>query len=47
MQSFWVIGDPFDGRPVTVQCASTQQESDSLNTALQRYIFDNLNGRDG
>ena len=47
MPSFLLIGYTFDGRPVTVQCANTQQESDSLNTALQRYIFDQLNGRDG
>lgn len=44
--SFILLGYNYDGEPVTLVSASTQQQSDSLSTLLQKFIM-TTDPRDG
>ena len=38
LSTFIVIGYSVDGEPISMTCAKSQKDMDSLSTALQRYI---------
>lgn len=39
LSSFVLLGYNYDGAPVTLVSASTQQQSDSLSTLIQKFII--------
>jgi len=39
LSSFILLGYNYDGEPVTLVSASTQQQSDSLSTLIQKFII--------
>ena len=44
LSSFVLLGYNYDGEPVTLVSASTQQQSDSLSTLLQKFIINSHGG---
>lgn len=44
MDSFIIIGYDYGGEPVTLISASTQQQADSLSTAIQKFIVNSQSG---
>jgi|3_EtaG_2_1085321.scaffolds.fasta_scaffold03951_4 polysaccharide pyruvyl transferase WcaK-like protein len=44
MPCFLLIGYTFDGKSVQIHCAPSQRDTDSLNSAVQRYVFDSYGG---
>ena len=40
LSSFVLLGYNYDGEPVTLVSANTQQHSDSLSTLIQKFIVD-------
>ena len=44
LSNFIVIGYTVDGAPVTVTCARTQKDLDSLSTSLHKYLLDRIQG---
>jgi hypothetical protein len=44
LSNFIVIGYTVDGEPVTVTCARTQKDLDSLSTALHKYLIERIQG---
>ena len=45
LDSFIVIGYNFDGEPITLVSATTQQQADSLGTLLQKFIVNSGQGK--
>ena len=45
MDSFIVLGYNYDGDPLTLVSASTQQQADSLSTLLQKFIVQSGQGK--
>jgi len=45
MDSFIVLGYSYDGDPLTLVSASTQQQADSLSTLLQKFIVQSGQGK--
>jgi hypothetical protein len=45
MDSFIVLGYNYDGEPLTLVSASTQQQADSLSTLLQKFIVTSGQGK--
>ena len=39
LSSFVLLGYNYDGEPITLVSASTQQQSDSLSTLIQKFII--------
>ena len=44
MDSFIIIGYDYGGEPVTLISANTQQQADSLSTAIQKFIVNSQTG---
>lgn len=44
MDSFIIIGYDYGGEPVTLISANTQQQADSLSTAIQKFIVNSQSG---
>lgn len=44
LSSFVLLGYNYDGDPVTIVSASTQQHSDSLSTLIQKFIINSNPG---
>ena len=44
LSSFVLLGYNYDGEPITLVSASTQQQSDSLSTLLQKFIINSHGG---
>ena len=44
LSSFVLLGYNYDGEPVTLVSASTQQQSDSLSTLIQKFIMSQIPG---
>jgi hypothetical protein len=45
MDSFIVLGYSYEGEPLTLVSASTQQQADSLSTLLQKFIVQSGQGK--
>lgn len=45
MDSFIVLGYSYEGDPLTLVSASTQQQADSLSTLLQKFIVQSGQGK--
>ena len=45
MDSFIVLGYNYDGDPLTLVSANTQQQADSLSTLLQKFIVQSGQGK--
>ena len=45
MDSFILLGYNYDGEPLTLVSASTQQQADSLSTLLQKFIVTSGQGK--
>jgi hypothetical protein len=43
--SFILLGYNYDGEPITLVSATTQQQSDSLSTLIQKFIMDQHPGK--
>jgi hypothetical protein len=46
LSSFILLGYNYDGDPITLVSATTQQQSDSLSTLIQKFIMSQHGGRD-
>ena len=44
MDSFIILGYDYNGEPVTLISANTQQQADSLSTAIQKFIVNSQSG---
>ena len=47
MDSFILLGYNYDGEPLTLVSANTQQQADSLSTMLQKFIVTSGSGKGG